>query len=132
MAVDGVEQPEIGDVGGRKVGQGLILLAAAAGKLAAARHQQLDHIAEDAFQGGVRVNVDEGRNVSWVDLVDAGLGAENAHEAKNDRSLAVLALGKNLKVLARHLDGLFTASGILVADHQQLSQEAGADLPAIH
>ncbi len=132
MAVDGVEKPEIGDVGGSKVGQGLILLAAAAGKLTAPRHQQLDHIAEDALQGGVRVNIDEGRNVGRVDLVDAGLGPENARETKNDRSLTVFAFCKNLKVLAGHLDRLFAAPGILVADHQQLSQKARADSPAIN
>jgi hypothetical protein len=109
----------------------LILLAAAAGKLTAPRHQQFDHIAEDALEGGVRVYIDEGWNVGGVDLVGAGLGPENAHEAKHDRSLTVFAFGENLKVLARHLDGLFAAAGILVADHQQLSQEARADSPAI-
>ena len=39
MAVDGVKKPEIGYVGGSEVGQGLVLLAAAAGQLAAAGHQ---------------------------------------------------------------------------------------------
>jgi len=40
MTVDGVEQPEVGDIRGGKVGQGLVFLAAATGELAAARYQQ--------------------------------------------------------------------------------------------
>ena len=71
-------------------------------------------------------------DVGRVDLEHAGLGAEDAREAKNHRTLPVFALGENLQVLARHLDRLFSAARVFVADHLHLSKEASTDTATIH
>ena len=78
------------------------------------------------------VNVDQGRNVCRVHLVHAGLRAQNARKAQQDRALAALPLGKNLQVLARNLHRLFAAPRVLVANHQKLRQEARAHPAALH
>ena len=132
MAVDGVEEPEVGYVRGGEVRQRLVFLTAGAGELTAARHQQLDQITENAFQRWVGVNVDERRDVGGVDLVHAGLRAEDAGESENDGTLAVFALGKDLEVLAGNLDGFLTCAGVFVANHLHLGKKAGADAAAVY
>ena len=126
MRVDGVEQPEVGDVGGAEFGQGLVALAARTGKLAAACDQSLDLPAQDAGKQLVAFDVEKRGNEFGIEPVAARLGALDVGDGNEHRAFEVFAFGQDLQIFAGQGNGLLQSRAILVAQHLQLSIEASA------
>src|SRR5262245_19954338 len=105
--VDGVEQPETGDVGSREIGQALIFLAAQSGDVSGAGGQNLHQLTGDACEVIAGVKIEQGRNESRISLKGAGLGAPYARHSQVREAVEGFPFGEQAQVLVRDLHRLF-------------------------
>ena len=90
-------------------------------------YQQLDHAAQDPLQAGMGMDVDQGRDIGVVDLINASFGLDDPHAPQDDGPFQIFAFGEYLKVFARDLHGPLAGSTVLIAHHLHLGQKTCAD-----
>jgi hypothetical protein len=130
VGIDGVEQPEVGDVGGAEIGEAQILLPALIGEQRAFRAENFDQPAGQGEQVFGATDVERRGNEFLIDLQRAGGIAANAGEADGGVTIQRLIAGQDAKVLARDLDGLLVHPAIFVAQHGDFREVAGAGILA--
>ena len=126
--VDGVEQPETGDIRGREIGQALILLPPQAGYGAGTCVEDFHQTPRDRDQVIAGVEIEQRRHEGRVQLEGAGLGAPHARRAQRGIAVARFAFAKQAKVLVRHLHRFFREAGGFVAEELNLRAVARAAL----
>src|SRR6185436_4509682 len=128
--IDGVEQPETGDVGRREIGEALIFLAAQAGDGSGAGGQNLHQLTGDACEVIAGMEIEQGRNESRFGLKGAGLGAPYSRHAQVGEAVEGFAFGEQTQVLVGDLYRLFGEAGVFVAEQFDFRAVARATLTA--
>ncbi len=115
MLVDGVEQPEVGDVGGGEFGQALIFLAAHAGQDAALGGQNFDETAGDGGYELVGRKIEQRRGKLRIELKAVARALDARHRHGHAAALG-FAFHQNAEILACQLDWFFRTARVFVAE----------------
>ena len=124
MRVEGVQQPEAGDVGYGKIREALVALAARAGQRRRFGGGALEDAVRDPHDERARRDVEQRRDERGIQRYLAGRGAHEADQWHRDIPFRRFAFEQESKVGPRDLDGAFREAGGLVARQLVLAAPA--------
>ena len=126
VGVDGIEQPEIRNIGRSEVRQALILLPAGTGKLCATGGENLDQSAQHSGQVLTSADLKQRRNKPRVQKKCVRLGTLHIGDTQNRTAFAILVFSQQPQILPRNLDRLLAYTSILVAESCNFSEITAA------
>src|SRR5579864_758753 len=126
VRVDGIEQPEIRNVGRSEVRQTLILLPPRSRKLGAPGRENLDQPAQHSGQVFTGADLEQRRNEAWIQKKRVRLRTLHIGDPQNRAPFAILIFRQQPQILPRNLDRLLAHAGVLVAKSRHLREITAA------
>src|SRR5690348_13367866 len=117
ITVGSVKQPEISNIGGRKIGERLILLPARSGERIGLGRQHFNEPAQYRHQVVTHGKIDHWRYELRIQLVSSGRRLLDPRDSQRGASLPGFALHQDAEVLFRNLNRPLRESRVLVAQH---------------
>src|SRR5271168_2075841 len=114
VSIHRVEQPEARNIRRREIRKSGTALPPPSGQNAALRSKDLDEPPRDSHEVVVRGDIQQRRNVLWVQPKGARAGPLNARDLQRIAPFAGLSLNEEPQILPRNLHGFFRQTGIFV------------------